>query len=212
MHLIWVEGIIGAGKTTFAKEVGQRLHFRVLEEPVELNPYLNLFYENPKQYAFPMQIRLLHERYMMQLLAAAERTGVGGYAGAILDRSISGDRVFAKMQKEAGNITQLDWETYERAYMNMCNTLMPPTKLIYLDVQPETAMNRMLHRGRECELTISLDYLQRLKEGYEELLFEAEKGLLPWSHAVKIVRLVWDPVNDSPDWQAISKTIKDVCR
>lgn len=211
MHLIWVEGIIGAGKSTFAKAVGEELNFRVIEEPVETNPYLDLFYKDPKKYAFPMQIRLLHERYMMQILAAAERTGVGGYKGAILDRSLPGDLVFAKNHMRKGNISKLDWETYVRAYMNMCNTLMPPTRLIYLDVQPETAHERMKRRNRDCEREVPLSYLTELKEGYEELIAEAEKGLLPWSHAVKISRLIWDPVNDSPNWQAISKTVKDLC-
>lgn len=36
--LIWVEGIIGAGKSRFTREVGRRLGLRVIEEPVVRNP------------------------------------------------------------------------------------------------------------------------------------------------------------------------------
>ena len=110
--LIWVEGLIGCGKSTFSKEISTRLNLRLIEEPVETNPYLEKFYQNPKEYAFGMQMFLLHKRYIMQRLAADEATGVGGYSGAILDRSISGDRVFAKLHNESGNINDLDWKTY----------------------------------------------------------------------------------------------------
>ena len=50
--IIWVEGIIGAGKSTFAKYLAEKLEFRLLSEPVD-NEYLTLFYENPKRWAFP---------------------------------------------------------------------------------------------------------------------------------------------------------------
>jgi deoxyadenosine/deoxycytidine kinase len=97
--LIWVEGIIGVGKSTFSYELAKRLKLRLIEEPVETNPYLEPFYKDPKRYAFGMQVYLLHQRYAMQQLASYEATGVGGYAGAILDRSLSGDRVFAKLHR-----------------------------------------------------------------------------------------------------------------
>lgn len=89
--LLWVEGIIGCGKTTFAREIGKRLNFQVIEEPVETNPYLEPFYKDPKTYAFGMQIYLLHRRYALQKAAALVSLGVGAFNGAILDRSLSGD-------------------------------------------------------------------------------------------------------------------------
>lgn len=52
--LIWVEGLIGCGKSTFSKEVGSRLGLRVIEEPVATNPYLGKFYKEPQKYAFGM--------------------------------------------------------------------------------------------------------------------------------------------------------------
>ena len=44
--LIWVEGIIGAGKSTFSREIAKRLELRLIEEPVETNPYLEKFYQD----------------------------------------------------------------------------------------------------------------------------------------------------------------------
>jgi len=209
--LIWVEGIIGCGKTTFAREVGKRLGFLVLEEPVEDNPYLGPFYQNPAKYAFGFQIFMLHRRYAMQRAAACVSIGAFAGAGAILDRSIAGDCVFAKMHMQSGNIDPIDWKTYEMAYEIMCNTLLPPTLLVYLDAQPETAFKRMQMRNREAESKVPLSYLKELRAGYTKLIEEAERGLRPWGHAVKVRQLVWDPVSAIPDWDAVASTIGDAC-
>jgi deoxyadenosine/deoxycytidine kinase len=211
--LIWVEGIIGAGKTTFSREVAQRLGLRLIEEPVTANPYLELFYQDPKRYAFGMQVRLLHHRYAIQQLASYEATGVGGHEGAILDRSLSGDRVFAKLHTKSGNIEEIDWQTYEIAYDVMCRTLLPPTLMVFIDVQPETAHERMRKRGRKAESEVPLKYLEDLREGYEELISEAESGMLPWAHAVRVCRIPWDPDTVTPaQWDNVAKTVRGACR
>jgi deoxyadenosine/deoxycytidine kinase len=181
----------------------------VLEEPVDSNPYLELFYRDPKTYAFGMQILLLHRRYAMQQLASFECTPAGQFCGAILDRSLSGDRVFAKLHLEAGNISLLDWQTYEEAYGIMARTLLPPTLLCFLDVQPETAYARMCKRARSAEAGVPLEYLRKLREGYLDLLRDAEHGLLPWAHAIRVVRLCYDPDTLTDDqWDAVTKTIE----
>jgi deoxyadenosine/deoxycytidine kinase len=211
--VIWCEAIIGAGKTTFCREIGKRLDLRVLEEPVDSNPYLERFYQDPKRWATMMQIYLLHQRFALQQLASYEATGVGGAKGSILDRSLSGDRVFAKMHMKAGNIDPLDWDTYEIAYNIMARTLLPPTLLIFLDVQPQTAFERMKKRNRGAEAGVPLDYLVQLRLGYQDLLREAETGLIPWAHAVRVSRIIWDPdTTTEKQWDAVSKTVADMCR
>jgi deoxyadenosine/deoxycytidine kinase len=211
--LIWVEGLIGCGKSTFSKEVGSRLNLRIVEEPVEGNPYLGKFYKDSKKYGFGMQMFLLHQRFAMQQLASYEATGIGNYQGAILDRSLAGDRVFAKMLMESEDIEALDWETYEMAYNLMARSLLPPTLLIFLDVQPETAYERMKKRNRTEENGVPLEYLKKLRNGYNELLREAETALLPWAHAVRVSRLVWEPDTLTPkQWDRVAQTVKDMCR
>lgn len=211
--LIWVEGIIGCGKTTFAREVGKRMEMRILEEPVGSNPYLGLFYKDQKKWALPMQFFLLMQRHALQQLASYEATSVGGFNGAILDRSLCGDRVFAKMHMKCGNIEELDWKTYEMSYSIMCRNLLPPTLLVFLDIQPKTAYERMVKRARTEEIGVKLDYLVSLREGYQELLHEAVTGLLPWSHAVRLCRIPWDPDTIGAEaWDAVAQTVSEACR
>jgi deoxyadenosine/deoxycytidine kinase len=211
--LIWVEGIIGAGKTTFSREVAKRLNMWLIEEPVESNPYLSAFYKDPKQHAFGMQVHLLHRRYAMQQLAAYVTAGTTEYQGAILDRSLSGDRVFAKLHYQAGNISKLDWETYEMAYSVMFRSLLPPTLIVFLDIQPATAYARMVKRARTEEVGVSLEYLVSLRDGYQELLHEADTELLPWAHATKVCRIPWDPDTlTSEQWDATADTVRNSYR
>jgi deoxyadenosine/deoxycytidine kinase len=216
--LIWVEGLLGSGKSSFSREISKRLGLRLIEEPVGNgegieNPYLEKFYKDPAKYSFPMQIFLLHQRYAMQQLASFEATGVGGYKGCILDRSLAGDRVFAKLLMQDGFIDPLDFQTYETAYNIMCRTLLPPTLLIFLDVQPQTAFNRMKKRNRSAEAGVPLEYLIKLHKGYQELLTEAEQCLLPWAHAIRMCRIPFDfDVHSTEEWDAIAQTVKSSCR
>ena len=211
--LIWTEGIVGCGKTTFSNRVGELLNLEVIEEPVDTNFYLEPFYKDQKKYAFGMQILLLHRRYAMQVHAAIEAGATGKKNGAILDRSIAGDCVFALLHLQSGNIDELDWRCYQECYDTMCRSLLPPTLLIYLDAQPETAFQRMKARNRKAESEVPIEYLIALREGYKNLLHEAETGLTPWAHAVRVVRIPWD-VDTLTDeqWMKTADTIKDACR
>lgn len=210
--IIWVEGIIASGKTTLARQIAKRLEFKLLEEPVETNPYLEEFYKDPKKYAFGLQVYMLHHRFAMKQEAsyAAAR---GAANGIVLDRSIAGDRVFAKHHMQVGNIDPLDFQCYEYCYQMMARTILPPTVIIYLNVQAETAHARMKERNRGAEAGVSLQYLKDLKNGYETLLSEIRQGLVPWSHAVYVHEFLGDvDVISDEQWEHITATVKDVCK
>jgi deoxyadenosine/deoxycytidine kinase len=209
--LVVVESPIGSGKTTFCTEIGTRLNMRVLKEPKH-ERCLRAFYADPKKYALTLQNIMLHRRYAMHQLASWEATGVGGFSGAILDRSLPGDRVFAKLHRDEGNISELDWECYESAHCTMARQFLPPTLLIYLDVQPEIAFKRMNNRGRDYERGVTLEYLQKLRAGYQELLREAEHGLLPWGHSIRVTRILWNQDTlTSEQWDATAKSVAEMC-
>src|SRR6478672_13615425 len=62
-HFIAIEGNIGAGKTTLAHLLSRKLNARLILEEFADNPFLSKFYENPKQYAFPVELFFMAERY-----------------------------------------------------------------------------------------------------------------------------------------------------
>jgi len=187
--IIWVEGIIGAGKTTLAKLLAKSMNLQPMFEPVDNNPYLSKFYEDPKRWAFPMQMHLMHDRYAMQKeVAYAASRG----RGAVLDRGMPGDRVFCKLHMLAGNIHELEWQTYQRAYEVMACSLIPPSLLLFLDVEPEVALERVKERARDAEVTVDLKYLTDLRKGYLDLMAEIESGEHVWSRGMEVRRLPWN--------------------
>jgi deoxyadenosine/deoxycytidine kinase len=195
--VIWVEGIIGAGKTTFTKQLAEELKLRPIFEPVDDNPLLGRFYEDPKKYAFPMQLWLMAKRHAMQQLCAWEARH-GEYDGAVIDRGLPGDRVFCKLHVDAGNIEPEFWDVYEYFYDTMSLNLPVPSLLVFLDAEPEVAHERMVGRGRSAEDGVPLDYLIKLRRGYLDLLVEIESHAHSWSRGMQVMRVPWNVDNQDP--------------
>jgi len=209
--LIIVEGNIGTGKSTASKKLAKRLGLRLLEEPVD-HELLQLFYDDYMRWSFPFQMEMLHRHWAMQMSAAAETLVDGGYAGAILDRSLWGDLVFARALAETGAMHKKEWEIYQSAVRNMSLVLFPPTTLVYLNARPETCLERIKERNRPQEQGITLAYLQMIHDGYQRLIKEAKTALFPWSHAVNVLVVPWDPrtVNDQ-EWDRTADMLKESC-
>ena len=92
-RLVYVESIVGGGKTTFCGEIGPRLNYRVFKEPVDKG-HLDRFYADPRRWAWNLQVHFLHRRIGIQMLAACEALYSDTYAGALVDRSVFGDAAF----------------------------------------------------------------------------------------------------------------------
>lgn len=188
--IVWVEGLIGSGKTTLTQALAKQLNYREILEPVADTRYLEQFYMCPRRWAFPFQMDMLFKRWELHQLATYEAlTGTG----AILDRGMPGDMVFAEMHFHAGNIHQLEWETYQRMYRSlMSNVTLLPKVLVYLDVEPKTAYERVKKRGRTSEVHLTLDYLVELRQMYERLLDRIESGKHEWAAGITIQKIDWD--------------------
>ena len=186
---------------------------RVFKEPVD-QEHLTRFYADPARYAFNFQIHLLHKRIGIQMLAACEALYSDAYAGAIVDRSLFGDEVFASLHHDAGNIDDLDWEAYRSALRNMQFMIWPPTTLIYLRVQPEVALARMQKRmseeQRAFEGGVTLEYLQELYKRYETLVKDASRGAFPWSHTLEVRYVDWNPsIRTKAEWDQVAAGLKE---
>ena len=183
-NTIGISGIIGVGKSTLTKNLGEAMGYDVLYEPVETNEYLTKFYADMKKYSFPMQIYLLNHRFRQhqQMVWSGKNT--------IQDRTIYEDVIFAKMLRESGMMENLDFETYTSLFGNITNFLHRPDLIVYLEVEPEVALQRINERSRGCETGITLEYLQDLKKGYEDWLDDVKER-------IPVLRLDWNTFKDT---------------
>jgi deoxyadenosine kinase len=161
---IGIAGMIGAGKSTLARALGEHLDVDVYYEPVGDNVYLQDFYRDTARYAFAMQIYLLNRRFQQH------QEIIWRGRPAVQDRTIYEDAVFAKMLADQGYMDQRDYETYLGLFRHMSNFMCRPHVIIYLDVPPEVSRERISRRGRGFEQGIPIDYLQALYEGYESFV------------------------------------------
>ena len=65
-QFITIEGNIGAGKTTLAQLLSKHFNARLILEEFADNPFLSKFYENQEQYAFPVELFFMAERFKQQ--------------------------------------------------------------------------------------------------------------------------------------------------
>jgi deoxyadenosine kinase len=163
---IGISGIIGAGKTTLATALGKVMNLPVYYEPIVENEYLTDFYADMKTYSFSFQIYLLNVRFRQhqQILW----NGTGG----IQDRTLYEDSIFAKVLYEDGNMEEREYLTYLNLFKNMSNFMKEITLIVHLDVCPEEALRRIKLRARGCETGITVEYLTKLYNAYEEFLGE----------------------------------------
>lgn len=182
--IIAISGIIGVGKSTLTEKLSKEMNYVEYKEPVKTNEYLSKFYENMEKYCFQMQIYLLNHRFKQH------QQIVWSNKNSIQDRSIYEDVIFAKMLKDDGVMEELDFKTYVSLFNNMTNFLHRPDLIIYLDVKPEIALERITKRSRDCEKNIPLEYLENLKMGYEDWLKDVEKR-------IPVVRIDWNEFQDT---------------
>ena len=177
---IGIMGLIGTGKTTLSTKLGEFLGCNVYYEPVVDNKLLKLFYDDMKKYGFVLQVSLLNQRFaLQQKIIWGDNKDV-----AIQDRTIYEDKIFAKTLLEMGNMSQIEYDTYIKTFDNMTNFMKNNTILVYLDISPKKSLERIKLRGRECERSITLQYLKNLEKNYREFVDSISKTIpvicVPW--------------------------------
>ncbi|MGG7177286.1 deoxynucleoside kinase [Clostridium paraputrificum] len=170
--LIVVGGMIGLGKSSVAKALGEHFNSEVFYESVDDNPILPLFYSESEEeiqknrYPFLLQLYFLNTRFKSIKEALYHQNNV-------LDRSIYEDWYFAKKNMELGRISELEMSIYENLLDNMMEELetLPkkaPDLMVYLKGSFETVINRINLRGREFEIDDSLlEYYRFLWKDYD---------------------------------------------
>ncbi|HHL0473274.1 TPA: deoxynucleoside kinase [Streptococcus agalactiae] len=168
--LIVLAGTIGAGESSLAAALGQHLGTDVFYEAVDNNPVLDLYYQDPKKYAFLLQIFFLNKRF--QSIKEAYKAN-----NNVLDRSIFEDELFLTLNFKNGNVTKTELDIYKELLANMLEELegMPkkrPDLLVYIDVSFDKMLERIDKRGRSFEQVDSnpelYDYYKQVHSEYPE--------------------------------------------
>lgn len=169
-RFIVVEGPIGAGKTTLARLLSERMHTRLLLEDAGANPFLARFYHDPERHALPTQLFFLFQRAeQMRELAQNDLFQHGTVTDFLLDK----DPLFAKL-----NLSDDEFKLYREIYRHLQPQAPRPDLVIYLQTPVESLMERIMQRKIDYEQTITLNYLARLTEGYSQFFHHYEASPL----------------------------------
>lgn len=170
---IAIAGNIGAGKTTLSEKLGHHFGWDIHYESANDNPYLSDFYDDMQRWSFNLQVFFLNNRYQQVLkILAGDRT-------VVQDRTIYEDAyIFAPNLHDMGLMSTRDFQNYFDLFKTMSSQIQPPDLLIYLKASISTLVEHIQERGREYEGNMSLDYLKRLNERYENWIGGYNEGKL----------------------------------
>jgi deoxyguanosine kinase len=154
-----IEGVIGVGKTSLARLLQPAFNSELLLEIFEENPFLGDFYADRKRYAFQTQIFFLLSRYRQQREAVPELLSRGNL---IADYTFEKDSLFAHL-----NLTNDELDTYSLVHEALAERIQIPDLIVYLKVDTDTAMQRIMMRDRSYERNMDRDYIDALNKTYE---------------------------------------------
>lgn len=160
---ISIEGVIGTGKTSLARMLGEVLDAQVIYERPEENPFLEDFYRDPRRYAFQTQLYFLLSRYRQQLEIFQPDLF---YETMISDYLFAKDRIFAHL-----NLEDRELFLYNRVASLLEQDVPKPDLVVYLQSAPEGLLQNIRKRGRSYEKDMSDDYIRALNEAYNRFFF-----------------------------------------
>jgi deoxyguanosine kinase len=187
---IAIEGVIGAGKTSLAKMVADKLNAKLVLESFEDNPFLEKFYKNPRRYALHTQMYFLLSRYK-QLLELRQDDLFHNYI--ISDYIFEKDKIFAYL-----NLADDELELYEKMVAFIERNLQTPDLVIYLQSTVERLMANINKRARPAEKTMNETYISDLNEAYNYFFFRYKASRVMIVNATEI-----DFVNNKFDFDEL---------
>lgn len=160
---IAIEGPIGAGKTSLARRLGERLGAELLLEQPDDNPFLGRFYEDMPRYALPTQLFFLFQRArQLAPLAQPDMFGRPTVADYLLDK----DSLFARITLSSDELA-----LYQKIYDALRPQVPAPELVVYLQARPATLFERVRQRGAGYERGITEEYVALLAEGYARFFY-----------------------------------------
>jgi len=162
-HFIAIEGNIGAGKTTLAHMLARHFNARLILERFADNPFLPKFYESPEQYAFPLELFFMAERYkqLKELVYTADLFQSVTVADYLFTKCL----LFAKV-----NLPDQEFRLYQKFFEILQAQVVQPEILIYLHAPVSKLQVNIRKRNRPYERSIPDSYLFSIQEAYTQYI------------------------------------------
>jgi deoxyguanosine kinase len=158
-NFITIEGNIGAGKTTLTHLLAKHFNARIVLEEFADNPFLPKFYENPQQYAFPLELFFMAERYKQ--LKELIHTKDMFQNITISDYLFTKCLLFAKV-----TLPEEEFRLYQKLFDIIHQQIVQPDILIYLHAPVQKLQENIRKRKREYEQAIPNEHFFNLQETY----------------------------------------------
>ncbi|MFN4111742.1 MAG: deoxynucleoside kinase, partial [Ignavibacteria bacterium] len=156
-------GVIGAGKTTLATLLSERLNADLVLEQFEINPFLEKFYKDRRRYAFQTQIFFLVNRYIQQQNLLQSNL-FKEYL--VSDYIFEKDKIFAYLNLEGEEL-----KLYETLATQLEKNILKPDLVIFLKASVDKLMDNIRKRDRAFERNIQRAYIEQLYEAYDHFFF-----------------------------------------
>ncbi len=157
-NFVAVEGPIGVGKTTLARNLAAVLDYPVLLEPAEENPFLDRFYREGARHALPTQLFFLLNR-------TRQLSGLSGNPLVepmlVSDYLMDKDRLFAEV-----TLDENEFRLYEEIRDNLDLRPPRPDLVIYLQAPVTLLLDRIRRRGVDFEQQVDPRYIETVAEAY----------------------------------------------
>ncbi|EJQ56656.1 deoxynucleoside kinase [Bacillus mycoides] len=157
---ITVEGPIGVGKTSLAKELSTHMQLHLLKEIVDENPFLGKFYEDIDEWSFQTEMFFLCNRYKQ--LEDINIKYLNQRKPVVADYHIFKNLIFASR-----TLKDSQYDKYMQIYRILTQDMPVPNVIVYLTASLETLQKRIALRGREFEKNMDPNYLLQLTKDYE---------------------------------------------
>jgi len=198
---ITVEGPIGVGKTSLAKEISTHMQLHLLKEIVDENPFLGKFYENIEEWSFQTEMFFLCNRYKQ--LEDINIKYLNQRKPVVADYHILKNLIFASR-----SLKDAQYDKYMQIYRILTQDMPVPNVIVYLTASLETLQKRIAMRGREFEKNMDPNYLLQLTKDYETAM-DAFKKDHPDIPVLKFNGDNMDFVKNSDDLNVILSTLQN---
>ncbi len=191
---IAIEGVIGAGKTSLAKKISDKLNAEPILEQFEVNPFLEKFYSDRKRYAFQTQMFFLINRFKQQEELNQENLFT---EFIVSDYVFDKDRIFAYL-----NLSGEELKLYESIFPLLSQSLRKPDLVVFLQSSVDRLMFNIKKRMRKIERNLTRSYIEELSDAYTHFFFRYSNTPLLIVNSTEI-----DFVNNDQDFNELFKQI-----